>query len=220
VNLWSVDDLVVTAADLLAGALREGTRGGREFALALSGGRAPWEVFARLADSPDIAWPRVHIYQVDERVAPVGDQDRNLTHLEKNLTSKVPAVLHRLPVDEPDLDDACARYGAELPEELDLIHLGLGADGHTASLVPGDGVLDVRDRDVARTALYQGRRRMTLTFPAINRARSILWIVSGDDKATALAQLVSGDPAIPATGIARHHALLLTDLQLPSGELQ
>jgi 6-phosphogluconolactonase len=162
----------------------------------------------------------VHIYQVDERVAPPGDKDRNLTQLEKTLTSKVPAVLHPLPVDEPDLDAACARYGAELPDLLDLIHLGLGADGHTASLVPGDGVLDIRDRDVALTAHYQGRRRMTLTFPAINRARSILWIVSGQDKTTALEQLVSGDRAIPATGIARDQALLVTDLQLPSGELQ
>jgi 6-phosphogluconolactonase len=141
----------------------------------------------------------VSIFQVDERVAPDGDPDRNLTQIRAALPALALERLRPMPVLEPDLEAAAAAYAAELPEDLDLVHLGLGPDGHTASLVPGDPVLEVRDRLVAVTAgEYQGRRRMTLTYPALEAARRIVWLVTGADKREALARLLEGDRSIPA----------------------
>ena len=129
-----------------------------------------------------------------------------------------------MPVEAPELESAAERYAETLktiagsPPVLDLVHLGLGPDGHTASLVPGDPVLNVTDSDVALTGVYQGRRRMTLTYPILNRARSILWLVTGKDKVAALARLREGDPTIPAGRIQRNQALLLAD-QVAAGPL-
>ena len=97
------------------------------------------------------------------------------------------------------------------PPVLDLVHLGLGPDGHTASLVPGDAVLDVTDADVALTGVYQGRRRMTLTYPILNRSRRILWLVTGSEKAGMLVRLRDGDLSIPAGRVRRDQALVLAD---------
>jgi 6-phosphogluconolactonase len=190
-----------------AGAAAVDARG--RFALAVSGGRTPWAMFAALAGR--MPWELVTIFQVDERVAPDRDPDRNLTQLERSLPPGGAADVRPLPVWADDLDAAAAEYGRALPGQLDLVHLGLGADGHTASLVPGDPVLDVTDRDVAVTGAYQGRRRMTLTYPALNRARQVLWLVTGDDKVDALARLRAGDPSIPAGRVSTANALVLTD---------
>ena len=158
--------------------------------------------------------------QVDERIAPAGHADRNLTHLRREPAatgSTGAAQIHAMPVESADLDEAAARYAQTLvdvagsPPVLDLVHLGLGPDGHTASLVPGDPVLDVTDADVALTGVYQGRRRMTLTYPALNRARRVLWLVTGEDKAAMLARLRRGDPAIPAGRVRQDHAVVLAD---------
>jgi 6-phosphogluconolactonase len=196
-------------AEIVAAAAAEavGTRG--RFTLAVSGGRTPWAMFEALYGR--MPWEKVTILQVDERIAPDGDPDRNLTQLQRSLPPGGAADVRPLPVWAEDLDAAAALYAEALPEQLDLIHLGLGPDGHTASLVPGDPVLDVTDRDVAVTGEYQGRRRMTLTYPVLNRGRRILWLVTGDDKVDALARLRAGDQSIPAGRVSTEDAVLLAD---------
>jgi 6-phosphogluconolactonase len=186
------------------------------FAIALSGGRTPWAMFAALAEE-DVPWSSVGIWQVDERVAPRGHDDRGLTRLEASLPGAARQRLHPIPVDAVDPSDeealaaAAAAYARALPARFDLIHLGLGADGHTASLVPGDPAVEVRDRGVAVVDTYQGRRRVTVTLPVLDRARRILWIVTGADKAGALARLLARDPSIPASLVAAPDQLAIVD---------
>jgi 6-phosphogluconolactonase/glucosamine-6-phosphate isomerase/deaminase len=163
-----------------------------------------------LADE-DVPWQETAVYQVDERVAPTGHPHRNLIRLLAALPRAALGSVCPMPVEEPDLEHAADRYAAELPPQLDVVHLGLGADGHTASLVPGDPVLDVRDRPVAVTAEYQGRRRMTLTYPALDAAREIVWLVTGEDKREAVAQLLAGDTSIPAARISNPRQLVVCD---------
>jgi 6-phosphogluconolactonase len=177
------------------------------FSLALSGGRV--QPLLELLDAEDVPWKDVTVFQVDERVAPSGHEERNLTQIEAALTH---ARVVPMPVEDDDLATAALRYAALLPDRLDLVHLGLGPDGHTASLVPNCGALTVRDRDVAISREYSGRRRMTLTYPAIDRAREALWVVTGEDKAEALAQLLSGDEEIPAARVRTPVQTVLTDL--------
>ena len=179
------------------------------FHFAVSGGHTPWAMFAELA-SETVPWEAVIIYQVDERVAPPDDPDRNLAHLRQAL-GPAPAQVRAMPVDDSDLEAAAAAYAASLPGQLDLVHLGLGPDGHTASLVPGDPVLDVTDRLVALTRPYQGRVRMTLTYPALARARQILWLVTGSDKKEPLAKLLAGDTTIPAGRVEAAASLVMAD---------
>ncbi|MEM7135684.1 MAG: 6-phosphogluconolactonase [Myxococcota bacterium] len=175
---------------------------------AVSGGRTPAPVFAELRGAT-IDWARVDVFQVDERVAPLGDPARNLTDLQSLLLDHVPATVHPMPVNETNLDRAAADYGALLPETLDVVHLGLGGDGHTASLVPEDPVLRVTDRSVAVTGVYAGHRRMTLTFPALNAAASRVWIVGGG-KGSMLARLLAADSTIPAGRITHRRSVLVT----------
>jgi 6-phosphogluconolactonase len=179
------------------------------FTFAVSGGHTPWAMFAALAKE-DMPWTDVELFQVDERVAPDGDPDRNLTHLQQSI-GDAPARVHAMPVTEADLDVAAAAYGAALPQRFDLVHLGLGPDGHTASLVPGDPVLAVDDRLVALTQSYQGHRRMTLTYPALARADQLLWLVTGADKRAPLARLLAGDESIPAGRVQAGRSLVLAD---------
>lgn len=207
------------AARLIAAEARDAVVARGRFLLAVSGGHTPWLMLRDLA-SEKVPWEEVHLFQVDERVAPAGDPDRNLTHINKSLLTRVPLrpeQIHAMPVEAPDLEAAARDYARVLreiagaPPVLDLVHLGFGPDGHTASLVPGDPVLEVADADVALTGVYQGRRRMTLTYPVINRARRILWLVTGEEKAPALARLFAGDPAIPAGRICPDRARVLAD---------
>jgi 6-phosphogluconolactonase len=207
------------AAQLIASAARSAIAARGAFTFAVSGGRTPWEML-RLLGEMEVPWHEVHLFQVDERVAPTGDPERNFTHIGETLLSRAELPLNRIhpmPVEETDLATAVARYVANLsaaagsPPVLDLAHLGLGPDGHTASLVPGDPVLDVAEADVALTGVYQNRRRMTLTYPAINRARCILWVVTGAEKASMLERLRSGDTSIPAGRVDQARAVLLAD---------
>lgn len=182
-------------------------RGG--FTFAVSGGHTPWAMFAELAGE-EMPWEQVQLFQADERVAPEGDPDRNLTHLRQSLRG-APARVSAMPVTDPDLDAAAAAYGSGLPDRFDLIHLGLGPDGHTASLIPGDPVLEVADRPVAVTGVYQGHRRMTLTYPALARADQLLWLVTGADKKVPLDRLLAGDRSIPAGRVEAARSLILAD---------
>jgi 6-phosphogluconolactonase len=160
----------------------------------------------------EMDWDRVDLFQVDERVAPDGDADRNLTHIRDSLAAAALARLRPMPVTDNELDAAATRYEAVLPKPLDLVHLGIGRDGHTASLVPGDPVLEVTDRLVALTGgEYQGRRRMTLTYPALADARTVFWLVAGEDKRDAVQKLLAGDPSVPAGRVQAPDAVVLAD---------
>lgn len=217
--LEDADAVAKAAAKAIATEARAAVAERGRFAMAVSGGKTPWQMLRALVNE-EVPWAGVHIVQVDERVAPAGDADRNLTHLRESLLSHAPlpeSQIYAMPVNETDLEAAAASYARTLekiagsPPVLDLIHLGLGADGHTASLIPGDAVLEVADRDVAMTGLYQKRRRMTLTYPLLQRARKILWVATGAEKVEMLARLCAGDVSIPAGRLKRAQDLLLAD---------
>jgi 6-phosphogluconolactonase len=207
------------AAGIITAAAREAVAARGCFIAAVSGGRSPWAMLRALAGQK-LPWKKIHVVQVDERVAPEGHADRNLTHLRASLLDHAPLPpdhIHAMPVEATDLEAAAKRYAQVLkeiagsPPVLDLVHLGLGPDGHTASLVPGDPVLDITEDDVALTGLYQGRRRMTLTYPILDRSRRILWVVTGKEKTEMLARLRDGDQSIPAGRVHRESAVVLAD---------
>ena len=210
-------DIAAAAASHLAARARAAVTARGTFRVALSGGRTPWKMLERLTGL-DVPWSGVHVFQVDEREAPDGDADRNATKLATLLgKSDLPdANLHLMPVTDEDLGQACAEYARIMARHcrdgrLDLVHLGLGDDGHTASLVPGDRVLDFVDRDVALTGPYRGRRRMTLTFRAIDRAAERMWVVTGASKAAMLARLRAGDGTIPGGRVTRRSSIVFAD---------
>jgi 6-phosphogluconolactonase len=202
------DAVARRAADIVAASAREAIEARGRFTFAVSGGRTPWAMFRELADE-DVPWGKVGIWQVDERIAPDGDPDRNLTSLQPMIPSE--ADLRPMPVTEADLEEAADRYAKSLPEVFDLVHLGMGDDGHTASLVPYDPVLDVTDRDVALTDDYRGLRRMTLTYPVLDRSRQVLWLIAGADKTPMLPRLLAGDEGIPAGRVSSSEQLVVVD---------
>jgi 6-phosphogluconolactonase len=201
----------------LAGQVAVEERGG--FALAMSGGRTPWLMLAVLGHLEEMPWAKTDLFQVDERIAAPGSEDRNLTHLIMGLSIDHQSALRPMPVTSRDLESAAREYEESLPERFDLVHLGLGADGHTASLVPGDPVTEVGDRRIALTEQpYQGHRRMTLTYPALAGARRILWLVTGEKKRDALAKLLAGDRSIPAGRVENDEIIVVAD-RAAAGEL-
>jgi 6-phosphogluconolactonase len=229
--LPDADAVARQGAEVVAAQGRAAVSARGRFVVAVSGGHTPWAMLRALSHQT-LPWDAVHVVQVDERVAPPGDADRNLEHLRESLADAPvpPEQIHAMPVESDDLTQAAGRYAevlheiAGLPAVLDLVHLGLGPDGHTASLVPGDPVLQVNDRDVALTGVYQGHRRMTLTYPVLNRARSILWLVTGAEKVPMLERLCGHDSSIPAGRIQRSNALVLADRsaagRLRTGEMK
>jgi 6-phosphogluconolactonase len=217
--LADADAVARKAAAMVAAESREAVLARGRFIMAVSGGRTPWQMLRALAGEK-VLWEEVHLAQVDERLAPADDPDRNLTHLQDSLLKRVPlpaSQVYAMPVESADLESAAKQYAATLaqaagsPPELDLVHLGLGPDGHTASLVPGDPVLEVTDADVGVTGIYQGRRRMTLTYPIINRARRILWVVTGGEKQEMLERLLRADRSVPAGRVRQGQAMVLAD---------
>jgi 6-phosphogluconolactonase len=220
IEIFADADLVARqAAALIAADARKAVAERGSYVMAVSGGHTPW-VMLRALSEEKLPWDKVHLAQVDERIAPPGDPDRNLTHLRESLLQHAPLPpeqIYAMPVESADLETAVKQYAAVLakiagsPPVLDLVHLGLGPDGHTASLVPGDAVLQVKDADVGLTGVYQGKRRMTLTYPTINRARRILWLVTGSEKTGMLGRLLVGDPSIPAGRVNQERASVLAD---------
>jgi 6-phosphogluconolactonase len=205
-------DAAARAAELIARAGREAVEDHGSFSLALSGGRSPWVMLAMLGESKEMPWEQASLFQVDERVASPGSEDRNLTHMVLGLSMDHQAALRPMPVTQRDLDAAAREYEASLPERIDLVHLGLGPDGHTASLVPDDPVLETVDRRVALTeTAYQGHRRMTLTYPALAAARRVLWLVTGPSKREPLAKLLAGDRSIPAGRVENDSMVVVAD---------
>jgi len=200
------------AAELIAAAGAQAAAERGRFAFAMSGGRSPWAMLAILGELEEMPWERTELFQVDERVAAPGDEARNLTHMVLGLSMDHQATLRPMPVTQRDLDAAARDYEASLPDRFDLVHLGLGPDGHTASLVPGDPVLEVSDRRVAMTeTAYQDHRRMTLTYPALAEANRIVWLVTGSDKRDALQKLLAGDESIPAGRVRNERMLVVAD---------
>ncbi|MEI6376219.1 MAG: 6-phosphogluconolactonase [bacterium] len=232
IEVLANDDAVAkAAAGVIASQARAAVAARGVFTLAVSGGKTPWAMLKDLA-SEEVPWSQVHVFQIDERIAPDGDPDRNLTHLYESLITRegnapIPKEnIHAMPVNAADPVEGAKEYEQTLwefcgnPPVLDLAHLGLGPDGHTASLIPGDPVLEVNDRDVALTDpvnLYQNRRRMTLTYPMINRSRQIMWLATGAAKIPMIVKLKAADPTIPGGRIAQENALLLTDTTAGSG---
>ncbi len=228
------DQVARKAADFIAAEAEAAVATRGRFVMALSGGRTPWLMLRYLVERT-VRWDGTYVVQVDERVAPAGHPDRNLTHLRESLLEHsgvlnsqpvcrlLPERVYPMPVAETDLALAASRYARELreiagsPPVLDLVHLGLGTDGHTASLLPEDPVLEIADADVAVTQVHEGRRRMTLTYPVINRSRRILWLVTGGDKAAMLARLREGDPSIPAGRVEQSRAIIFADHQAAEG---
>jgi 6-phosphogluconolactonase len=211
--LADVDAVHRRGAELIAESVKAAVAERGSCGLAVSGGRDPWPMFSQLEDLID-DWTTLSIYQVDERVAPPGSDERNLTHLIESLSIGAQGSIRPMPVNDDDLDAAAARYAEQLPDgPLDIAHLGIGPDGHTASLVPGDPVLEVTDRRVAVTSgEYQGVRRMTLTYPEINRVRRLLWVVTGEEKVDALKKLIAEDPSTPSGAMRPEgESLILAD---------
>ena len=200
------------AAELIAVAGVEAVADHGFFSLAMSGGRTPWGMLAILGEQEAMPWGETELFQVDERIASPGSQERNLTHMVLGLSMDHQSALRPMPVTQRDLEAAAREYESHLPDPLDLIHLGLGPDGHTVSLVPGDPVLEVGDRRVALTdTAYQDYHRMTLTYPALDGARRVVWLVTGEAKRDALAKLLAGDTSIPAGRVANDEMVVVAD---------
>ena len=212
------------AAKLIAADARAAIAARGIFTFAVSGGKTPWVMLRELA-SEELPWEKIHLFQIDERLAPEGDKDRNLTHLLESFAGAPipPENIHPMPVNAADSAEGAKEYEQTLesycgiPAMLDLAHLGPGPDGHTASLIPGAPVLGVHDLDVALTGLYQGRNRMTLTYPMLNRSRKILWLATGAEKAPMIERLKHGDPTIPGGLIKQENAILLADSAAVTG---
>jgi 6-phosphogluconolactonase len=200
------------AAELVAAIGAEAVAARNIFSFAMSGGRSPWGMLALLGEQDSMPWDKTELFQVDERIASPGSEERNLTHMVLGLSMGHQSTLRPMPVTQRDLEGAARDYERTLPAPLDCVHLGLGPDGHTASLVPGDPVLEVRERRVALTETsYQGHPRMTLTYPALEEAREIVWLITGPKKREPLAKLLAGDDSIPAGRVENEKMTVVAD---------
>ena len=213
------DEWVEAAADALEAAICESIDERGHCVLGISGGSTPNEVFATLGRR-SLPWDKLTLVQVDERIAAIGSGARNLVSQLEAFTGLAVRWLP-LPVAAP-ISEGIADFvdglhlAAGTPPAIDVLHLGLGSDGHTASLVPGDPVLDVVDADVAVTGVYKGNRRITLTRPVLDNARLVVWLIKGSGKAEALAQMLAGDPSIPAGLLRPARSIVVADTHAAS----
>lgn len=240
------DRWVGRSVDVLQAAIEQAIRLRGMCLIGLSGGSTPNQVFQELATRP-VAWENVVALQVDERVAPIGSPDRNLTAQQaafsetdiqwvplpvedvlRELNGSLSDPLSLANVGETNLEfghltgmhlvrDVLADFDAQLvelagsPPILDVVHLGLGTDGHTASLVPGDKAVNELLLYSALTGMYQGTHRITLTRPVMDRARMVVWLVRGASKREQLGRLLAGDMTIPAGLIRPAHSVIIAD---------
>jgi 6-phosphogluconolactonase len=203
VTLKTAGDAAAAAAERIAGLLRAAVAGRGRATMALSGGTTPRDMI-RLLARLDVPWASVDVFQVDERVVDLADPDRNWLIFSPLAAIATDSRLHPMPVEHADGDEryrGVLRQAAGVPVTLDVVHLGLGTDGHTASLVPGDPAVDVTDREVSWSTPYRGHRRMTLTVPVLRQARHQIWLVIGSDKADRLGRLVKGRDDGPAARV-------------------
>ncbi|HZF25139.1 MAG TPA: 6-phosphogluconolactonase [Steroidobacteraceae bacterium] len=207
------------AADWLAETITDNVAARGRCVLALSGGETPWKMLEELI-TRNVPWHALQVAQVDERVVPGDDTRRNLLRIHELLCKRgrlEEAQLHGMPVERPDPDLAAREYSKTLaalagsPPVLDIVQLGLGIDGHTASLFAGDSTLKIADRDAAATEIHSGTRRVTLTYSCINRARAHCWLVTGAHKAARLRELISGQGDSPAVRVSRDNAFIFAD---------
>jgi 6-phosphogluconolactonase len=201
------------AAGWVARRIKSAVRSRDLCTFAVSGGATPALMFDGLA-AMDLPWSAVHILQVDERVAPDGHPDRNAVQLTEHLLTRVPIPeqnIHLMPVTAGDLQSAAAAYAQALGDgPLDIVHLGIGDDGHTASWPPGDDVID-DPRPVAVSHEYNGRIRMTLTPPVVNAARARMVLVAGESKAAALASWLEQGADVPIARVRRGGTTVIVD---------
>ncbi|MEX2122559.1 MAG: 6-phosphogluconolactonase [Woeseia sp.] len=210
------------AAEFIARRLTLAIEARARATLAISGGRSPWKMFECLAGH-GVEWSAVHVFQVDERIVPVDHAERNWKRfLESPLSRRIrDANRHPMPVAMVEKEDAELAIGdysrtlndfAGAPPVLDVVHLGIGADGHTASLFADDAPLHDTRHWVGVSRRHEGHRRLTLTLPVLNRAQSVVWFAVGASRRAVLARLHAGDPEIPASHVQRERAVCFTDL--------
>jgi 6-phosphogluconolactonase/glucosamine-6-phosphate isomerase/deaminase len=210
VELRVSDDPAGEAATWLAHRVRGAVRRRGRATIAVSGGSTAPSLFAALAHH-DLPWDRLEVWQVDERVAPDGHGERNAEQL-----ADLAATVHLMPVTADDLDAAAARYAATLPARFDVVHLGLGDDGHTASWPPGDRVVD-STRACEVIGEFNGFRRMTLTPRAVNAARSRVVLTHGAAKAPMVARWLLRDPDLPVDRVRRSDTWVFVDAAAVAG---
>ena len=181
--------LTRAVADWMVERIGEAVRARGRCSLALAGGSTPRPIYADLSNRPtgQIAWDKVEIFFGDERAVPPDHADSNFRMAREALLGRVPlkeAQIHRMAAERPDLDKAAEEYAAALPGALDILFLGMGPDGHTASLVPGSPALDESKRLVMPViGPKPPPKRLTITPPVIGAARRIAVVAVGPDKA-------------------------------------
>jgi 6-phosphogluconolactonase len=205
------------AARLAADALRDAIAVRARASIAVSGGATPARMLEYLAGEA-LPWESVDLFQVDERRVAADSAERNLRGLVAAFgrAGNERVRIHAIPVELAEPGDAARNYAGTIERvlgthgALDVVHLGLGGDGHTASLVPGDPALD-STADVAVCREYAGAQRLTLTFRTLDRARLRIWLVTGEGKQRVLARLIAADPELVATRVRRDNSVVVAD---------